>query len=76
MDIKTKIINAGSVSEPMAYVWIGIGYSTNHIGNYRIQYSVDSAWCSFDLDSISRENIRKIKDYQRIVNELTGYRCF
>jgi len=43
---------------------------------YKIQYSVDAAWCNFHLDKMDRDVIKTVKLWQETTNKLTGWKCF
>lgn len=74
-----KIRMVGNQHGQYAYVYSGIDYEVNLERNfcqYRINYAVDSSWCNFHLDEMDRKTIKKVKDYQRIVDDLSGHSCF
>jgi hypothetical protein len=66
--LKTVLIYSGILYE--------IEWNSDNDINYRIQYSVDAAWCNFHLNNMNRETIKAVKLWQEATNKLTGWKCF
>jgi hypothetical protein len=66
--LKTVLIYSGILYE--------IEWNSDDDINYKIQYSVDAAYCNFHLNKIDRETIKAVKLWQEATNKLSGRKCF